>query len=180
MLKMEVRLDQRLSSSLILRDTETIELRRSSTTISMMQPDAEQKSHAGDVELKDAVIKDDEWTEVKKDDDRTHEVSLPTSVVPRKETDTYSQVPLYDDAETKRIIRKIDIRLMPLLTVLYLLSFLDRSNIGNARIAGMDEDLNLTGSQYNIATMVSGLTPYVPYWRPLTSRPGLLLHLCGI
>lgn len=65
------------------------------------------------------------------------------------------QQPLYDDAETKRIIRKIDIRLMPMLTLLYLLSFLDRSNIGNARIAGMDEDLNLTGSQYNIATMVS-------------------------
>lgn len=43
---------------------------------------------------------------------------------------------------------------MPLLTLLYLLSFLDRSNIGNARIAGMDKELNLTGSEYNIATMV--------------------------
>ena len=35
-----------------------------------------------------------------------------------------------------------------LLGVLYLLSFLDRSNIGNARIAGMDDDLHLSGSRY--------------------------------
>ena len=27
----------------------------------------------------------------------------------------------------------------------YLLSFLDRANIGNARLAGMEEDLNMSG-----------------------------------
>ena len=36
----------------------------------------------------------------------------------------------------------------PLLGALYLLSFLDRSNIGNARIAGMEDDLELTGNRY--------------------------------
>ena len=30
-----------------------------------------------------------------------------------------------------------------------LLAFLDRSNIGNARIAGMDKDLNLVGERYD-------------------------------
>lgn len=49
------------------------------------------------------------------------------------------------------ILRRIDCRLLPMLTVLYVLSFMDRSNIGNARVAGMNEDLKLTGSQYNIA-----------------------------
>ena len=35
------------------------------------------------------------------------------------------------------------------LTATVLLSFLDRSNIGNARIAGMEDDLDLTGDRYD-------------------------------
>ncbi len=35
------------------------------------------------------------------------------------------------------------------LTNLVLLSYLDRSNIGNARIAGMEDDLSLTGDRYD-------------------------------
>lgn len=43
----------------------------------------------------------------------------------------------------KQVVKKLDRNLVPLVTVLFLLSFLDRSNIGNARIAGMSEDLHL-------------------------------------
>jgi hypothetical protein len=43
----------------------------------------------------------------------------------------------------------MDIRIVPMLTLLYLLSFLDRGNIGNANIEGLSEDLGLTGAQYN-------------------------------
>lgn len=39
------------------------------------------------------------------------------------------------------------------------MSFLDRSNIGNAKIAGMEEDLQLTGHQYNVAVTVF----FIPY-----------------
>lgn len=35
---------------------------------------------------------------------------------------------VYDEVETKRILRKVDLRLLPCLTLLYLLSFLDRGN----------------------------------------------------
>lgn len=35
------------------------------------------------------------------------------------------------------------------MTHIVLLSFLDRSNIGNARIAGMEKDLNLDGDKYD-------------------------------
>ncbi|RFU25196.1 hypothetical protein B7463_g11143, partial [Scytalidium lignicola] len=48
----------------------------------------------------------------------------------------------------KRLIRKLDLKLLPPLTLLYLLSFLDRSNIGNARLEGLATDLNITGNQY--------------------------------
>ncbi|WDK21992.1 major facilitator superfamily transporter [Colletotrichum graminicola] len=43
----------------------------------------------------------------------------------------------------------MDIRLIPMLALLYLLSFLDRGNIGNAKIEGLQEDLNMTADQYN-------------------------------
>ncbi|KAK3311933.1 major facilitator superfamily transporter [Apodospora peruviana] len=49
----------------------------------------------------------------------------------------------------KRILRKMDIRLIPMLALLYLLSFLDRGNIGNAKIEGLQEDLAMTPDQYN-------------------------------
>ncbi|KAF2100891.1 putative MFS nicotinic acid transporter Tna1 [Rhizodiscina lignyota] len=61
--------------------------------------------------------------------------------------------------EEKKILRRIDIRLIPLLSILYLISFLDRGNVGNARIAGMTEDLHLTGTQYNIALTMF----FIPY-----------------
>lgn len=60
----------------------------------------------------------------------------------------------YDDAETKKVLRKIDWRLLPVLGLLYLLSYLDRGNIGNAKVAGMNVDLGLTGKQYNLVLTV--------------------------
>ncbi|TVY57273.1 High-affinity nicotinic acid transporter [Lachnellula cervina] len=48
----------------------------------------------------------------------------------------------------KRVLRKLDKRLVSLAFVLYLLAYLDRSNIGNAKIAGLDSDLHLSSSQY--------------------------------
>lgn len=44
----------------------------------------------------------------------------------------------------KALLRKLDLRLLPPLTILYLLSFLDRSNVGNARLEGMADDINMS------------------------------------
>ncbi|KAF2738575.1 MFS general substrate transporter [Polyplosphaeria fusca] len=59
----------------------------------------------------------------------------------------------------RRITRKLDVRLMPWLFGLWLLAFIDRSNIGNARIDGLAEDLHLDANKFNIALAVF----YVPY-----------------
>lgn len=65
-----------------------------------------------------------------------------------------AQVPLYNahidvsDIDEKKLIRKIDLALIPWLSVLYLLSFLDRTSIGNARLYGLEDDLNITNTQY--------------------------------
>ncbi|KAJ7477005.1 MFS general substrate transporter [Mycena galericulata] len=52
------------------------------------------------------------------------------------------------------LLLKLDWRLLPIITLLYLWSFLDRTNIGNAKIAGLTEDLDLTGLKYNICAAV--------------------------
>jgi hypothetical protein len=51
--------------------------------------------------------------------------------------------------DEKKILRKMDLHLIPMLSLLYLLSFLDRGNIGNAKIEGLQETLNMSGAQYN-------------------------------
>ncbi|KAK4103763.1 MFS general substrate transporter [Parathielavia hyrcaniae] len=51
---------------------------------------------------------------------------------------------LYTAEEEQAVVRKFDRRLVAFVALLYLLSFLDRSNIGNARVAGMDDDLQST------------------------------------
>ncbi|KAL2825350.1 major facilitator superfamily domain-containing protein [Aspergillus cavernicola] len=60
----------------------------------------------------------------------------------------------YDTAATKKLVRKIDLVLIPWLAFLYLLSFLDRTNIGNARLAGIEEDLGMSGLDYNVALAI--------------------------
>ncbi|KAJ4403724.1 hypothetical protein N0V85_005038, partial [Neurospora sp. IMI 360204] len=50
----------------------------------------------------------------------------------------------YTPDEERAVVKKFDRKLVLFMALLYMLSFLDRSNIGNARIAGMDEDLQST------------------------------------
>ncbi|KAF2150906.1 MFS general substrate transporter [Myriangium duriaei CBS 260.36] len=54
----------------------------------------------------------------------------------------------------KKTLRKMDVRLIPMLALLYLLSFLDRGNIGNAKIQGMAKDLKLSGPDYSLCATV--------------------------
>ncbi|KAK5107055.1 hypothetical protein LTR62_001905 [Meristemomyces frigidus] len=49
-----------------------------------------------------------------------------------------------DPQKERKLLWKIDAYLVPLLTLSFLSAYLDRSNIGNAAIAGMSEDLGLT------------------------------------
>ncbi|KAI8977614.1 major facilitator superfamily domain-containing protein [Mycotypha africana] len=55
------------------------------------------------------------------------------------------------EAEGKQITRIIDIRLMPLFCVFYFMDHLDRANIGNVSLAGIQTDLNLTAKQLSAA-----------------------------
>jgi hypothetical protein len=50
----------------------------------------------------------------------------------------------------KKLVRKIDIRLLIMMLVMYILNYLDRNNIAAAKLAGLQEDLNLVGDQYQV------------------------------
>nr|AOR51673.1 MFS transporter [Phaffia rhodozyma] len=54
----------------------------------------------------------------------------------------------------KALVWKIDRTLVPFLTLLFLMSFLDRINIGVAKLAGLSTDLKLTSLQYTIASTI--------------------------
>lgn len=48
----------------------------------------------------------------------------------------------------KRTRRKIDLRILPMVVLIYILNYLDRNNIASARLGGLEEDLGLKGAQY--------------------------------
>ncbi|KAJ6011690.1 hypothetical protein N7522_002045 [Penicillium canescens] len=65
--------------------------------------------------------------------------------------------PVYgiDEAHQKRVIRRVDLRLLPILGIMYSISLIDRTNLGLAFVAGMEEDLGLDiGNRYTIIVMV--------------------------
>ncbi|KAF2649206.1 MFS general substrate transporter [Lophiostoma macrostomum CBS 122681] len=83
--------------------------------------------------------------------------------------------------EEKKLVRKIDLYLLPCIWFMYLLSYMDRTNIGNAKIAGMDHDLALTSNQYSIALVVF-FVGYVVFEPPsnmilVRTRPSVYLPI---
>ncbi|KAL3468723.1 major facilitator superfamily domain-containing protein, partial [Aspergillus californicus] len=84
----------------------------------------------------------------------THLETLPDPTPPATDADT----PIPPDLE-KKVLRKCDLHVVPILTILFLFAFLDRINIGNARLLGLEDELQMEGHQYNIALFVF----FIPY-----------------
>jgi MFS family permease len=64
-----------------------------------------------------------------------------------------------DPAAERRLVWKFDLRILPILAIMYLFNSLDKSNLGNAKTAGLEKTLGLKGNQYNIVLSVF----FVPY-----------------
>ncbi|KAK2049071.1 major facilitator superfamily transporter [Colletotrichum somersetense] len=81
----------------------------------------------------------------------------------------------------QKLVRRLDWMLIPWLCILYLLAFLDRTNIGNAKIAGLNHDLGLTSSQYNSSLTIFFVSYAV--FEPLTNillkrlRPSIFIPI---
>lgn len=70
-----------------------------------------------------------------------------------------------DPKAERKLLAKLDLCIYPPLFIIYMMSFLDRINISNAKILGMTDDIPalLEGSNFNIALFVS-----TPAMRQLT------------
>lgn len=75
------------------------------------------------------------------------------------DADTKPQPEDLDPKTERRVIWKCDLHVVPVLMVLYLLAFLDRINIGNARLQGLEADLSMEGNDYNLALFIF----FIPY-----------------
>lgn len=64
-----------------------------------------------------------------------------------------------DPTMQKHLNRKFDLHILPWLFGMWLLAFIDRTNIGNAKIDGLVMDLGLKGLEFNTALAIF----YVPY-----------------
>jgi hypothetical protein len=60
----------------------------------------------------------------------------------------------FDPKAEARLRWKIDLYIVPTVGILYLFCFIDRANIGNARLAGFEKDLALKGYDYNTVLSV--------------------------
>lgn len=75
--------------------------------------------------------------------------------VPNLAEEQLRQAAISNGIDEKKLLRKVDFRLIPWLSVLYLLSFLDRSAIGNARLYGLEKELDMLGTnKFGIASAV--------------------------
>lgn len=63
-----------------------------------------------------------------------------------------------ESALDKRVTRKVDARVVPMLCMLYLTAYLDRTNIGNAKLLGLEKELHMPSNGYNTAVWVFFLT----------------------
>ncbi|KAI5819378.1 major facilitator superfamily domain-containing protein [Pyronema omphalodes] len=65
----------------------------------------------------------------------------------------------------RKLVKKLDKHIVPVVIMLYLLSFLDRVNIGSARLYHMESDLGMVGNQYQLAVSILFVT-YIAFELP--------------
>jgi hypothetical protein len=86
--------------------------------------------------------------------------NLEKSIDSPKLKSSMSEEPFSEDPKAARkLLLKIDIRLIPILGCLYLVSFLDRSNIANARLFGLEKSLSMPLNGFNTCLWIF----YLPF-----------------
>ncbi|KUJ10862.1 MFS general substrate transporter [Mollisia scopiformis] len=78
-----------------------------------------------------------------------------------------AQIAEFTPQEQKKIIHRIDRRLVTTLGILYACSLMDRTNLGAANIAGMAKGLDLIGARYSLIVLIFFI-PYVLFQPPAT------------
>ncbi|KAI9459753.1 major facilitator superfamily domain-containing protein [Boletus coccyginus] len=88
-------------------------------------------------------------------------------------------------AAERHVVRKLDMRLMPTVVILYLMNYIDRVAVTSARLQGLETDLNLTDVQYETVLAVL-FASYSPAQIPSNmilgyiSRPSFYIGACAM
>ncbi|KAH7267879.1 major facilitator superfamily protein [Fusarium redolens] len=90
--------------------------------------------------------------------------------------------PPINEALESKLRWKMDLRILPTVTIIYLLCFIDRANIGNAKIAGLEADLKMQGYDFNISLSIFYIS-YILFEIPLNLLckqigPGWFIPVC--
>lgn len=85
--------------------------------------------------------------------DKTEKGSSDGNQIQTATSDVQSSIEI-DKDEEKKLLKKVDSRLIPTVFFMYLVSYLDRSNIGNAYTGGMGTEFNMTSQDYSIVLLV--------------------------
>ncbi|KAK7688861.1 hypothetical protein QCA50_007550 [Cerrena zonata] len=101
--------------------------------------------------------------------------------------DSDAELLLLEDRERaeKRLVRLLDMRLLPTIILIFLMNYIDRNAITAARIEGLQSDLRLTDEQYSTVLAVLFAT-YIPAQIPSNiilnriSRPSYYIPGCAI
>lgn len=64
-----------------------------------------------------------------------------------------------DPETSKRLVRKLDFIVLPLLAIIYFTHSLDRANLGNAKTNDFEKDIGLKDNQYSLILILF----YIPY-----------------
>ncbi|KAF6811815.1 major facilitator superfamily transporter [Colletotrichum sojae] len=100
-------------------------------------------------------------------DNKQHEASLAPSASTfagemASQTASTSASDDFTPEEQKKIMRRVDIRVVATVGLLYCFSVIDRSNLPAAAVAGMLDDLKLIGNRYSIVSLVF-FTTYITF-----------------
>jgi hypothetical protein len=85
------------------------------------------------------------------DDSRIEDASLAQTCTFQPPELVRNMSPEKRAAAEARLKRKIDLRLLPMIILMYILNYLDRNNIAAARLAGLQDELKLTNVQYSVS-----------------------------
>ncbi|KAK1145679.1 hypothetical protein N8T08_003915 [Aspergillus melleus] len=74
-------------------------------------------------------------------------------------------VEVVDHKAERALCLRFDLRLLPVLAVMYLFNALDKGNLGNAQTDGLSDDLNFKSNEYNLLLSIF-FVPYVIFAPP--------------
>ena len=91
------------------------------------------------------------------------DTSIANHALPNRRQEAPPLVRIMSDEERSfreaALVRKIDLRLMPMIILIYIMNYLDRNNIAAARLAGLQKELKLTSTQFSVGAQLEMLAP---------------------